>query len=210
MASADQLTTCLLELASAGCQGNLHDFQAWIKYAYSIETDVDALSEVAAELIRSGRLKQHPEIPSELIIAGEISFPERVSYQVSGDLKDSPIQMVRSRMETFLRYFGAGEADIMDLSIATTEAMENAVKYSDHKTIEVTYSLVGGQFDIKIVNRIGEIRLEQDIESGKYSGSTTLMRGMMVMVKLFDEVDIDIIDEKGLAIFTASRKLKVA
>jgi hypothetical protein len=52
------------------------------------------------------------------------------------------------------------------------------------------------------------VRLEKDIEAGKYTSTTTLMRGMMVMVKLFDEMDIEILEEEKLAVFQAHKRIK--
>jgi anti-sigma regulatory factor (Ser/Thr protein kinase) len=111
-------------------------------------------------------------------------------------------------MEAFLRSQGTADETLMDISIATTEAMENAVKYSDHSPIEVSYSVENGVFHIMIKNRLSEVRLEKDIEAGKYTSTTTLMRGMMVMVKLFDEMDIEILEEEKLAVFQAHKRIK--
>lgn len=197
----------LKELGASGCQGNVHDFSVWLKAVYQIQIAESDLQAIINQLVEDGHFTNHHEIKAEYLNKETTSFPGSVKYQVLAQLNASPIQMVRSRLEAFLRNHGAPNLDIVDISIATTEAMENAVKYSDHGMIDVEYSIENKVFQIKIVNKIGDIKPEADIESGKYSGSITLMRGMMVMVKLFDEVDIDIAEDKDLAIFTAKHVL---
>ena len=197
----------LLELGNAGCQGNVQDYAAWVRYVYQHDVSTEALKGCLETMVADGRFQTHPDIPSEYRAANLPGFPPAVEYAVSGDLDNAPLQMVRSRLEAFLRFHGATEPEIIDVSIATTEAMENAVKYSDHRKIEISYWIENEVFNIRIVNRIGDVEPEQDIESGKYSGSLTLMRGMMVMVKLFDEMDIDISESDQQAIFTAYKKL---
>lgn len=197
----------LLELGNAGCQGNAQDYAAWMRYVYDYDVNADSLRSCLEGMVQDGQFRTHPEIPSEYLATGDPDFPTRVEYSVSGDLDHAPLQMVRSRLESFLRHHGATEDEVIDVSIATTEAMENAVKYSDHREIQLAYQVTDRVFDIRIVNRIGVVEPEDDIESGKYSGSLTLMRGMMVMVKLFDEMDIDISEEQQQAIFTAHKKL---
>ena len=61
------------------------------------------------------------------------------SYSVYGEAKFSPIQYVRSRQEHFLEYNYVNEDDIMDISIATIEAIENAVKYGDGNIVHIDY-----------------------------------------------------------------------
>lgn len=202
-----QIYRALHELGASGCQGNVHDFSVWLKSNYQIQVLESELISIINQLIQDDVFATHHEIRAEYLYRKDLDLPDAIKYQVIGHLSASPIQMVRSRLEAFLRKYGAGNLDIVDISIATTEAMENAVKYSDHGMIDVEYSIHEKNFQIKIVNKIGDIKPEVDIASGKYSGSITLMRGMMVMVKLFDEVDIEIAEDRDLAIFTAKHVL---
>ena len=206
--SSDQLQRALLDLGESGCQGNSQDYRVWVQLFHDVEATPAEVEKALAALEQGGRMRRHADFPNEYLLADGPRFGNSVEYQVSGTLEHAPIQMVRSRLESFLRSHAAHESDIIDISIATTEAMENAVKYSDHKEITVGYGIEDGKFSIRIVNRIGETELESDIEQGKYTGSITLMRGMMVMVKLFDDVDIDISEDEGLAIFKATTELK--
>ncbi|MCE9597991.1 MAG: ATP-binding protein [Spirochaetia bacterium] len=202
---ADSLEQILVKLGRDGCQGTAKDFAAWASFATG-QTIADA-GPTLQLLIGQGIFKSHPDIEGEFILSGPIEVKERQEYLVSGNLRESPIQMVRSRLESYLRFHGGNEDFVMDVSIATTEAMENAVKYSDHSPISIRYSIENHVFHITITNRLSEVRLEKDIEAGKYTSTTTLMRGMMVMVKLFDEMDIEIKEEEKIAVFSAQKKL---
>jgi anti-sigma regulatory factor (Ser/Thr protein kinase) len=208
MGGDDALVSRLVELGNAGCQGNSKDFESWLKYVCKVEASAVRIESALASLVEVGAFRAHPDVPGEFLAAQAPRFGASIQYEVSGVLTDAPIQMVRSRLEAFLRFHGASESDIIDLSIATTEAIENAVKYSDHTVILVEYEISAGEFRIRIVNPIKEAAPEQDIEAGKYSSATTLMRGMMVMVKLFDAVDLDISEERRRVTFSATRKLR--
>lgn len=194
-----------MKLGREGCQGTARDFAAWASFVTG--QPVSDAAPTLQVLLGQGVFKMHPDIEGEFVHSGSIEMPRRQEYEVSGNLRDSPIQMVRSRLETFLRFHGASEDFVMDVSIATTEAMENAVKYSDHSPISILYFIEDGTFHIRITNRLSEVRLEKDIEAGKYTSTTTLMRGMMVMVKLFDEMDIEIKEDEKMAVFSAHKRL---
>lgn len=203
-----RLLEAIKNLCASGCQGNSEDFSSWVAFEIQTNPTPAEIESALAQLESLGEIAKHGEIQGEFRLAGDPDLPATVSYKVSGDIKNSPIQLVRSRLDAFLRKHRINEEIIIDLSIGTTEAMEDAVKYSDHEQIEVSYEITPERvFNIKIVNSLDEIAPEKDIASGKYSGTATLMRGMMIMVKLFDEMDIDIKDEENVAVFTATRQL---
>lgn len=204
--SGTDLKAELAKLARTGCQGNAADFTAWLKFAGVSGVSTTEVSSALADLEGEGLLKKHPEFTKEYLSTKPDPVGTKVSYSVSSNLEDSPIQMVRSRLDYFLDCHNAPESLVIDMTIAVTEAMENAVKYSSGGNIDITYHITDGVFNIRVVNQIAEASPQDDIESGKYSSSVTLMRGMMVMVKLFDEMDIDIQEEKGAAVFTGSKK----
>lgn len=203
-----RLQEAIKKLCASGCQGNSEDFSCWVAFETRSDFSLSETEAALEDLAGRGDTVKHAEIQGEYRLAARPELPRSVSYHVSGNIKNSPIQLVRSRLDAFLRTHGIPEEVIIDLSIGTTEAMENAVKYSDHGQITVSYEITPENvFSIKIVNNLGEIAPEKDIASGKYSGTATLMRGMMIMVKLFDEMDIDIKDDEHVAVFTATRQL---
>ena len=204
----EKIIQAILELCAQGNQGNLHDFSRWLWFEYKLECNETEIDNIFAELVQKNLLMHHGEILSEYLQTDACKFLSKVEYFVSSDIKSSPIQFVRSRLESFLKFHNTSNTDIIDISIATTEAMENAVKYSNEKKIKVMYSIDGNKFHICMENEIKNTVPEDDILSGKYSGSITLMRGMMVMVKLLTEVDIDIDEDRNIAIFRGNHILK--
>jgi len=201
------LEQTILDLASRGCQGTAKDFTSWAAFQNGSAADASEVERILEACLAAGTVRRHQDIPREYLAQGPLAFAARVEYKVSGEVTTGPIQMVRSCMEAFLRFHGASEETVIDVSIATTEAMENAVKYSDHSPIQVSYWIEKSVFYISITNRLSDVRLEQDIAAGKYTSTTTLMRGMMVMVKLFDEMDIQIREDEKIAVFSAHKSL---
>ena len=59
-----------------------------------------------------------------------------------------------------------------------------------------------------MVNKIKEFDLQTEIDRGKYSSSITLMRGVLVMEKLFDKFDLILLDNNTQAMVQAEKKLK--
>ena len=199
----------VVKLAETGCRGNCKDFAAWLT-PNEEPIALEAMEDVLRNLVQEGVFTSYPEYYQEYSLNAQPAFDDSIEYVMSGRLTYSPIQLVRSRLESFLKYHGAGEEDIMDVTIGTTEAMENAVKYSDlSKEIRVTYSLKDMLFEITIINSINKTTPEADIINDKYN--RTLMRGVMVMTKLFDVMTIDYLeDTEDWAVFKAQKKITPA
>ena len=198
-----ELKESLLELGSKGCRGSVSDFAAWVR----APREKERIRAILDQIVREGHFHHqdttgdygmlHPELPG-----GTIQF------QVSATSLDSPLQMVRSRLETYLRQYSTPEEEEVDVIVGVTEAMENAVKYSDQSEIRISYGLKENVLTVRIVNHIGNISPESDIQSGKYGDSSrTLMRGMMMMEKLFDTMDLEVNEKENEAVFTAHKTL---
>lgn len=204
----ETILNAIRKLGKTGCQGNPKDYQIWLEVYENLKAGEEEVENILTGLTDSGEFVRDEEINTEFRIAEAVRFPDKVEYTVSGSIESSTLQLVRSRIEAFLKHHKSSPEKIIDINIATVEALENAIKYSDHNDILVTYELRDMTFHIQIINHLGKNSVEQDIKEGKYDGSTTLMRGMMVMIKLFDEVDISISEDKGTATLTAVRKIK--
>lgn len=205
--SESRIKEAILELGRTGCRGNLRDYCSWLRFTLQQEFHEKSVQDVLNKLVSERIFKIIADFGEEYSWASRPIFPEMVGYAVSGNLADSPIQMFRSRLIAYLQFHGADDNIVMDLSIAGIEALENAVKYTDQNEIEVNYSIHDDIFYLEIVNHVRRASAEEDILSGKYSGSVTLMRGMMVMVKLFDDIQIDMNEEENMAFFRAEKKL---
>ena len=175
-----------------------------LKYNEELEADKERVKAILDSLKAKGYAVEGRFDKSEYCIA-PTALPRRVdflsdSYSLYGEAKFSPIQYVRSRQEYFLEYNYVSEEDVMDISIATIEAIENAVKYGDGNMVHIDYLIDSSRtMKLNIINNIKEFDLSNEIERGKYSSNTTLMRGIMVMQKLFNHLELQIIDDKKQA-----------
>ncbi len=196
-------------LGRLGCRGSLKDFQGWLAHSTRALQDVDQLQECLDDLVDLGSFRVNNEFINEYEFAGELSFPEKMELELISDLKYSPVQMVRSRLESFLAYFHIARPSIIDIIVGTTEALENAIKYSPPRSrIQVSWELQEKLFSIRIENLIMEARPEQDIQRGKYQdGKATLMRGIMVMQKVFTKISLNVLEEKMMASFYGEKEL---
>lgn len=212
------LEKLLRDILAEGLTGTIKDYCAWIslegvlKYNEEISISDTKVRDILDSLKATGYAVEGRFDKSEYCISPN-ALPRRVdflsdSFSVYGDAKYSPIQYVRSRQEYFLEYNYVNEDDIMDISIATIEAIENAVKYGDGNIVHIDYLIDSTRtFKLNIINNIKEFDLTNEIERGKYSSNTTLMRGIMVMQKLFNHLELQIIDDKKQAHLYAEKKL---
>ncbi|MDX1958254.1 MAG: ATP-binding protein [Leptospiraceae bacterium] len=213
----DRCYITLRELCSYGIAGYLKDFVSWVQMEAIQKNESPSLytEEIVAsalETLRSeGLVQTSPKVPNEFFPTPSLlkkdtnwNFDE---YQVLGAFEYSPIQLVRTRLEHFLFVNKVNDEDIMDISIATIEGIENAAKYGDGKQIIVSTRIQNRKLQLTITNQVKEFDLEKEIERGKYSVSSTLMRGIMVMQKLFSHLDLEIIDETKQARLYAEKNL---
>lgn len=208
----------LINILTDGLTGTVKDFRSWIsmesllKYNEEIETTNEKVKTILDDLKNRGVVLPGKFDKSEYCISPS-AIPHRMdffsdSFTVYGGAVFSPIQYVRSRQEYFLQYNYVSEEDIMDISIATIEAIENAVKYGDGNIVFIDYMIDKTRtMKINIINNIKEFDLTNEIERGKYSSNTTLMRGIMVMQKLFNHLELQIIEDKQQAHLYAEKNL---
>lgn len=216
-----ELEAELSTILQTGVGGNSSDFHKWVRMEIVKKfKDEPSITEedVAAILDRfkeEGHLDTGRFDAREYFLSDKSKFHKKIgstdSYKILGRLDFSPLQYVKTRLEYFLRMNGVDEEEIIDIAIATIEAVENAVKYGDGALVDVDYSIDRNKnFTISLLNNIKEFDLEDDIKRGKFTSTATLMRGMMVMQKLFNQVDLEILDDRKQASFKASRILGVS
>lgn len=206
----------LKEIISTGVVGNSKDFLNWLKMSFSQkkaiwkEFDLSQIETILDKWLNSGYLERGTFDKTEFTIhVDHYSNIRNIKYTVLGKHDYSPIQYVRSRLEYFLKVNQISEETIVDISIATIEGIENAVKYGDGEEIFVSYWIDDtDKFFIQVKNKIREFDINSEIERGKYSSRITLMRGIMVMQKLFDKVDLDLVEDNQQALLSASKKVK--
>ncbi|TGK12234.1 ATP-binding protein [Leptospira fletcheri] len=216
--SLGEIEAQVRDLLANGLIGNSQDFHAWIrmdvlrKFREEPVFSPEWIPKILETMVGTGEAARGKLDPREYSLSAESPARKKPvkkeEYSVLGRTEFQPMQYVRSRLETFLRSNGISEDIIVDLTIGSIEAVENAVKYGDGGTVEVSYSVDPGKsFKIRLVNNLRDLNLEEDIERGKFSSTATLMRGMMVMQKLFDKMDLEILEERKQALFLAEKKI---
>jgi len=208
----------LINLFQFGVTGYAKDFLSWVKMIcvqedkQIINLDLDLIITTLEKLIGEGLINKTKKDPIEYYPIEKILYQDKSwkhdEYVVLGAFEFSAIQLVRSRLEHFLRVNQVDDEDIMDISIATIEGIENAAKYGDGNKISISTKIIDKKLELLITNIVKEFDLANDIERGKYSVSTTLMRGIMVMQKLFNHLDLEIINETKQARLYAEKSLK--
>lgn len=216
--SLGEIEARIRDLLANGLVGNSQDFHAWIRmdvvrrFREEPKIQPDWIPQILDTLVASKDAIRGKFDPREYSLSPESALHKKTvkkeEYAILGKTEFQPMQYVRSRLETFLRENGVNDDLIVDLTIGSIEAVENAVKYGDGGTVEVSYSIErSGLFKIRLVNNLRDLNIEEDIERGKFSSTATLMRGMMVMQKLFDKMDLEILEERKQALFMAEKKL---
>ncbi len=216
--SQTELEKEIKTLFSCGVSGNAKDFFSWVqmevfrKFKDLPNTSLENVQSYVDHLVSSGDVTTNPLDPREYLLPEKSSLAKKIGssekFTVLGALKYNPMQYVRARLDYFLKMNGVIEDLRMDLCIATVEAVENAAKYGDGLNVDINFSIDKSKvFTLEMINNVKDFDLEDDILRGKFSSTATLMRGMMVMQKLFDSVDLDIIDNRKQAYLKATRKL---
>lgn len=202
------LKNALLELGASGLYGTASDFTKWLEFSRGWKLSEADVTLALEELRAGGRFRRHIDYLEDYVSADISPYPDRYEFDCPRDIDDSPIQFFRSRLLHFLRQKGIPTAAEVDIVIAAVEAIENAVKYSSAGVIGVTFEMDGNIFRIQVSNQIRPAVPDYDIEIGKYDSSRTLMRGMMVMSRLFDEMDIGIDEQNSRATFRAQKQVR--
>jgi anti-sigma regulatory factor (Ser/Thr protein kinase) len=202
----NKLETQIIQMGKEGLFGNIKEFYFWNIFLFnSYDLSYKEFTKEFHQLIKNNVFVNNQNLKNEYKYNLEMKFSRFVEYFAPTNLNYSPIQYVRSRLLSFLNYHKVDEEMIYDIVIASIEATENAVKYSSEDKIYVKYFIENYTFYIEIQNKYKIPEIQKDIENGKYNSSITLMRGMLVMSKLFDEMDINLIEDKKLAIFQAKK-----
>lgn len=197
----------IIAMGKLGLIGTLEEFYCWFRYFYKQNFPFDDFSKIFQNLIKEKFFVSHDSFSREYIYNQGLFFTREIEYVNPTSLDCSPIQFFRSRLVSYLKYHKVETGIAQDIVIAAVEALENAVKYSSKDEIYVKYSIENDTFFLEIKNYYRQPELEEDIKRGKYDSSLTLMRGMLVMSKLFDEMNIELDEEKQLVIFHAKKKI---
>ena len=100
-----------------------------------------------------------------------------------------PIYFFVAKIKNWFRLNEVDERQILEASIAITEAIENAVKYSDGNPVIVNHSFIDKTYTFLISNSVKEI--SDDATQEELKKKDSLMRGVLIMSKLLDEFNLD-------------------
>lgn len=132
------------------------------------------------------------------------------AFFVGNDIKLSPLQYIRSRVQNFCQSKGVNPAQRDEIVISVTEAAENAIKYSNALPVYIEHGIVDGEYYIRAINSVNDLNLKDEISRGKFSEDVSLMRGVLVMSKLLDFLDIARDTELKRVEFVGRKKVSLA
>jgi anti-sigma regulatory factor (Ser/Thr protein kinase) len=199
------IENALKELGRSGCYGNPQDFLAWIRAKGMSDLTAENFTEVFNNLVKAGIFQKSENLILSYRFTATLSFPDYVEYNVSSLYEHFPIQFARTRLESFLSYHRIDPEEIILLLIGGTEAFENAIKYNSGKYYSVRYWLENKIFRMIVENDMTFVTVEENIASGKFDIATTLMRGLLVMNKIFDTMDLNFTQNNKHAVLTVEK-----
>ncbi len=205
----------IIEMGKLGLFGTIREFYHWKNFIILEnksmnkfdKEDYKNFTKVFHNLIQKNIFLRNKNLKNEYIYNEKLNFSRYIEYFAPASLNNSPIQFVRSRLLSFLNFHRIKEEIIYDIIIGVVEAVENAVKYSSDNKIFIKYFLEENTFYVEIQNKYKIPEIHHDIQTGKYNSSITLMRGMLVMSKIFDEMNIDLMEAEEIAVFQARKKV---
>jgi len=128
-------------------------------------------------------------------------------FFVANDMRLSPLQYIRSRVQNFCDAKGVINAHRDEIVISVTEAAENAIKYSNVLPVYIYHGIENEEYFIRAINSVNDLNLKDEISRGKFSEDVSLMRGVLVMSKLLDFLDIIRDVEKKRVEFIGRKKI---
>jgi len=135
-------------------------------------------------------------------------YNQNIDYSfVSTNFSFQPLQFVRSKVQRFCKLHNISQTSLDDIIIAVTEASENAIKYADKPVVAIKQKFKKNTYSIKIINSMKEITSSDEVNVEKFSEDVSLMRGVLIMSKLMDNIDIIQNTKKQRVIFTGSKKI---
>lgn len=131
------------------------------------------------------------------------------SFFVVNDINLSPLQYIRSRVQNFCDDKGVSSAHRDEIVISVTEAAENAIKYSNVMPVYISHGIENDEYFIRAINSVNDLNLKDEISRGKFSEDVSLMRGVLVMSKLLDFLDIVRDVERKRVEFVGRKKISL-
>jgi len=200
----------ITELASSGCYGNQEDFLSWLKAGGHKHINEDEFKAVFNRMVSSGVLEAADPLTATYQLPGKShKFDKTVRFTVSSLHIHTPIQFARSRLDSFLQFHKVDPDEITIILIGATEGFENAVKYNSGKSFDVQFHITQNEFTMNVYNEMEYISVEDNIKAGKFDSNKTLMRGMLVMNKVFDFMDLNFSSDHKFATLVLRKNIEI-
>jgi anti-sigma regulatory factor (Ser/Thr protein kinase) len=206
------------QLAAEPLPNNLAEFQA------SLDQQVAGIEQFAGieltdDLVQKEVMRLFDAGATEVILPyselrwrnhAEWVFHTRNKEQffVSNNMQLSPLQYIRSRVQNFCDSKGVIESHRDEIVISVTEAAENAIKYSNVIPVFIEHGIEKDEYFIRAINSVNDLNLNDEISRGKFSEDVSLMRGVLVMSKLLDYLDIARDVDKKRVEFVGRKKVQ--
>jgi anti-sigma regulatory factor (Ser/Thr protein kinase) len=205
------------QLAATPLPDNLAEYQSILDEQIGATRDLTAI-EVTDDYIQAEVMRLFDAGATEVILPyselrwrnhEEWVFHKQTSesFFVVNDIKLSPLQYVRSRVQNFCDAKGIARPYRDEIVISVTEAAENAIKYSNVLPVFIRHGIENGEYFIRAINSVNDLNLKDEISRGKFSEDVSLMRGVLVMSKLLDFLDIVRDVEKKRVEFVGRKKI---
>ncbi|RME92518.1 MAG: hypothetical protein D6767_03085 [Candidatus Hydrogenedentota bacterium] len=179
------------------------DLNYWTKNEQKLMLAIDAMvKEKKIEIIdpfQEFRLANH----KEWVFYGK----DKDIFFTASDLQAQPLQFIRSRVKNFCEMHRLSEATTDEIIISVTEAAENAIKYSNRYVWVFHHEIQGSEYKIRAINSVKDIDLQDEIQRGKFSEDVSLMRGVLVMSRLLDKLDLERDTQKKRVEFYGIKKI---
>lgn len=168
---------------------------------------IDKVKEILENLEKTKKVQVIPPYGEYCLKDMRESFAQK-NFFVSNNFDFFPLQYIRSKVSFFCEYHQVAMEEKEEIIIVVTEAAENALKYSNVSPIYIEQNLAHETYFLKMLNIVPDYDLNAEISKGKFSQDSSLMRGVLVMSRLMDEIDIKRNVEKNRVELFAKKKLK--
>lgn len=210
-------TRMIRSIQAEGLPDNLSDFsddfRCWLEPYHDIpELSPADVSTCLYSLLEKGQIDKLENFHEyRLARRTDWLFAESPPHEIffaCNRLELQPLHYIRSKVQNFCSYYNFNANELDEIVISVTEAGENAVKYSDRHTVVIEQKIVDNDYRICVYNSISETDLNDEINRGKFSEDVSLMRGVLVMSKLLDSLQIERNSEKSRVEFFGHKKLQ--
>ena len=207
-----------VHLESASFSEYQHDFQQQLNQFTSTYLDeIKSLTlndvkkyleeEVRKENIKS--FKKGAEIEYRLADLKKTNLYKNKNevFFLSNRFAYEPVCFFRSKLQNWLKVLNVSEHEVVEVCIAATEAIENAIKYSDKQPVVIRQWLEKNRYKLFIANFAEPFDYEDIFDIKRSREASSSICGVLIMSKIFDEFKINHDEQKNMVFVTGSKNI---